>query len=91
MVDTTKDHGPGTIHEDKAPNTPYEHCICGATLISSLLFLVACAYFIFAPADSAFRMPLLTATGGLFVIVLAGFFFSAFCGKICGESCEEDD
>lgn len=67
-----------------SPDTPYEHKVCGITLICSLAFLATCAYFLLSPQKDGLMMVVMAATGTVFGLAMLNFFIAAFRGKLCG-------
>lgn len=82
MADLTDDVA-RVLREDDTPDTPYEHKICGLTLLGALAFLAAALFYGFAPADAALKAAVVAIAAGLFALILLGFFASAFAGKFC--------
>lgn len=71
--------------EDLAsPDNPTEHKVCMFTLICSLVFVAAGAYFLIAPSDGGFKSTVMMIAGGAFILAMASFFTALFTGKLCG-------
>ena len=83
MADLTDDltHA---LRKDDAPDTPYEHKICGLTLFGALAFLAATLFYSLSSADDSLKNTLMAVAAGLFALILLAFFASAFAGKFCG-------
>lgn len=84
MADLTDDIA-HALREDDTPDTPYEHKICGLTLLGALAFLAAALFYGFSPADAALKNTVVAIAAGLFALILLSFFVSAFAGKFCGS------
>lgn len=68
-----------------SPDNPYEHKVCGLTMVCSFAFLATALYYILSPEKGGFMMTVMTVTGGLFLLALLNFFAAAFRGKFCGH------
>ncbi len=67
-----------------SPDNPYEHKVCGVTLVCAFAFLATALYYIVSPEKGGLMMTVMAVTGGLFLLALLNFFAAAFRGKFCG-------
>ena len=81
MSDTPNYKQPDNID---SPDTPYEHKVCGLTMVCAFAFLATALYYIVSPEKGGLMMMVMAVTGGVFALALFNFFAAAFRGKLCG-------
>ena len=75
---------------EKSPDNPYEHKVCGVTMVCAFAFLATAMYYLVSPEKSGLMMTVMAVTGGLFLLALLNFFAAAFRGKLCGCQSKEN-